>query len=130
MLNVAEEKQPNRFLASISYGFDRDDEMAGPFLDPLNPQSEHAFKLLEMVSGLVLSDRRYLKRLERHYRLVKKAAVDPSHPAYDKIHKVMNEEVTEVSLPQRSTGEQVGRNDPCPCGSGKKYKYCCMLKAR
>jgi len=21
-------------------------------------------------------------------------------------------------------GEQVGRNDPCPCGSGKKYKYC------
>jgi hypothetical protein len=21
-----------------------------------------------------------------------------------------------------------GRNDPCPCGSGKKYKYCCALK--
>ncbi|WP_313683365.1 YecA family protein [Pantoea sp.] len=23
-------------------------------------------------------------------------------------------------------GEKVGRNDPCPCGSGKKYKQCCM----
>jgi SEC-C motif domain protein len=22
-------------------------------------------------------------------------------------------------------GAKVGRNDPCPCGSGKKYKYCC-----
>ncbi len=22
-------------------------------------------------------------------------------------------------------GDQVGRNDPCPCGSGKKYKNCC-----
>ncbi|MCH5332462.1 MAG: SEC-C domain-containing protein [Agathobacter sp.] len=22
-------------------------------------------------------------------------------------------------------GKKVGRNDPCPCGSGKKYKYCC-----
>ncbi len=22
-------------------------------------------------------------------------------------------------------GPKVGRNDPCPCGSGKKYKYCC-----
>ena len=22
------------------------------------------------------------------------------------------------------TGPKVGRNDPCPCGSGKKYKYC------
>jgi tetratricopeptide (TPR) repeat protein len=23
---------------------------------------------------------------------------------------------------------KVGRNDPCPCGSGKKYKKCCMAK--
>ncbi|OLA95847.1 MAG: preprotein translocase subunit SecA [Candidatus Rokubacteria bacterium 13_2_20CM_69_15_2] len=26
------------------------------------------------------------------------------------------------------TGAKVGRNDPCPCGSGKKYKKCCYLK--
>lgn len=25
-------------------------------------------------------------------------------------------------------GKKVGRNEPCPCGSGKKYKYCCMKK--
>lgn len=25
---------------------------------------------------------------------------------------------------------KVGRNDPCPCGSGKKYKKCCLLKER
>ncbi len=24
---------------------------------------------------------------------------------------------------------KVGRNDPCPCGSGKKYKHCCLAKA-
>lgn len=23
---------------------------------------------------------------------------------------------------------EVGRNDPCPCGSGKKYKKCCLNK--
>lgn len=23
---------------------------------------------------------------------------------------------------------KVGRNDPCPCGSGKKYKHCCINK--
>ncbi len=28
--------------------------------------------------------------------------------------------------PARRTGQKVGRNDPCPCGSGKKYKACCM----
>lgn len=24
--------------------------------------------------------------------------------------------------------EKAGRNDPCPCGSGKKYKQCCLKK--
>jgi preprotein translocase subunit SecA len=31
--------------------------------------------------------------------------------------------------PIRNRGERVGRNDPCTCGSGKKYKNCCMGKA-
>jgi preprotein translocase subunit SecA len=30
----------------------------------------------------------------------------------------------EKAAPVR-TGPKVGRNDPCPCGSGKKYKHCC-----
>lgn len=29
---------------------------------------------------------------------------------------------------QRIVGTKVGRNDPCPCGSGKKYKKCCWSK--
>jgi hypothetical protein len=24
--------------------------------------------------------------------------------------------------------EKIGRNDPCPCGSGKKHKKCCLRK--
>jgi preprotein translocase subunit SecA len=28
----------------------------------------------------------------------------------------------------RRDGKKVGRNDPCPCGSGKKYKKCCLPK--
>ena len=30
--------------------------------------------------------------------------------------------------PVRSAAKKVGPNDPCPCGSGKKYKKCCMQK--
>ena len=26
-------------------------------------------------------------------------------------------------------GEKLGRNDPCPCGSGRKYKQCCLKLA-
>jgi uncharacterized protein YecA (UPF0149 family) len=25
-------------------------------------------------------------------------------------------------------GPKIGRNDPCPCGSGRKYKKCCLGK--
>jgi preprotein translocase subunit SecA len=32
--------------------------------------------------------------------------------------------------PIRHRGQRVGRNDPCPCGSGKKYKQCCMGAGR
>ena len=31
----------------------------------------------------------------------------------------------ETAKPIRNKGPRVGRNDPCPCGSGKKYKKCC-----
>ena len=29
------------------------------------------------------------------------------------------------SEPYRREGKKIGRNEPCPCGSGKKYKKCC-----
>ncbi len=36
---------------------------------------------------------------------------------------------TEVKKqPVRNAAKKVGPNDPCPCGSGKKYKKCCMQK--
>ncbi|MFY9610662.1 MAG: SEC-C metal-binding domain-containing protein [Blastocatellia bacterium] len=35
------------------------------------------------------------------------------------------QERLENAKPIRNKGPRVGRNDPCPCGSGKKYKKCC-----
>ena len=37
-------------------------------------------------------------------------------------------EAQRAPQPVRTAGAKVGRNDPCPCGSGKKYKHCCMHK--
>ncbi|MCC9599914.1 SEC-C domain-containing protein [Stieleria sp. JC731] len=39
-----------------------------------------------------------------------------------------NQATDEKPEPIRNVGVKVGRNDPCPCGSGKKYKSCCMRK--
>ncbi|MBI3850761.1 MAG: preprotein translocase subunit SecA [Verrucomicrobia bacterium] len=48
---------------------------------------------------------------------------DGSKPS-DIVSEAANELATDKPRPKRS-GPKVGRNDPCPCNSGKKYKHCC-----
>ncbi len=45
---------------------------------------------------------------------------DSSAEAYDAA-----QQATRTVVAPRSVGSKVGRNDPCPCGSGRKYKKCC-----
>jgi uncharacterized protein len=40
-----------------------------------------------------------------------------------------SDEESEPGEPLRNPLREVGRNDPCPCGSGKKFKKCCLGKA-
>ena len=35
-----------------------------------------------------------------------------------------------MSLKMNPNIKVIGRNDPCPCGSGKKYKYCCGMNEK
>ncbi len=79
MLNVIGRHRGKEYLASIGFGFDREVKLAGPFLDNLNPQSNYALRLLELVKQ-ILADPAYVARLESHYRMVKEAAADPTHP--------------------------------------------------
>ncbi len=45
--------------------------------------------------------------------------------AYDHLPKLDDDG---VPIPERNPYRDVGRNDPCPCGSGKKFKKCCLDK--
>jgi len=40
-----------------------------------------------------------------------------------------NREARLGPAPYKAAAPKPGRNEPCPCGSGKKYKHCCLLKA-
>jgi preprotein translocase subunit SecA len=49
-------------------------------------------------------------------------------PDQSKASDVVSEAAEQLSKPRPQparTGPKVGRNDPCPCGSGKKFKQCC-----
>ena len=48
------------------------------------------------------------------------AAADPSQPGAP----MAGNRPTGPTGPIRNEGPKIGRNDPCPCGSGKKYKNC------
>lgn len=50
---------------------------------------------------------------------------------YTPINQFINEktlEYPEVQI-QKNLSKKIGRNEPCPCGSGKKYKKCCLNKS-
>ena len=115
-------------MAVIAYGWEKSkfyadwfgdndpliiEELKGPVLNLASPQSELAPVLLDRVKKYVLKDRHYTERIKRHYRMFK-----------DLIEKE-NRKATSIKSDKRV---KIGRNDPCPCGSGKKYKKCCMNK--
>jgi preprotein translocase subunit SecA len=45
--------------------------------------------------------------------------------AQAKLNKGAAGEDAPVAQPEKRDGDKIGRNAPCPCGSGKKYKKCC-----
>ncbi len=51
----------------------------------------------------------------------------PDAPKREAVAKITNVggDGTEVRKSPRRVAAKIGRNDPCPCGSGKKYKKCC-----
>lgn len=44
----------------------------------------------------------------------------------NKREQQMNEHAPDINTPVVNQLKNIGRNDPCPCGSGKKFKKCCL----
>ena len=120
------------FLATIGFGWEgkafyRDwmkapvgdevtDALSGAQLEPMQRQSDIAPALFKLVKELVLSDQAYVERIKRHYRMFRE--------------KVDARSGDEAGTPRRTVPRVgslsgPGRNSPCPCGSGRKYKRCC-----
>ncbi len=48
---------------------------------------------------------------------------------YEMLHEIFHQDTASMMKLTFSRRPRYGRNDPCPRGSGKKYKHCCLLKA-
>jgi len=96
--------------------------------DPLTEYKREAFDLFtEMVERVKAQVVEWLFKVQ----LVREAAPEIRNPwaeATESRGEAQGRPVQARAAP-RVAGQKVGRNDPCPCGSGKKYKKCCLLKA-
>ena len=84
-----------------------------------DPVVEYRTVASELYEGLLESIKRdtvrYVLSAQPRIRIVREQVAKPLDTGGDGTLKAQ---------PKRATGK-VGRNDPCPCGSGKKYKHCC-----
>ncbi len=138
ILHVHSQQRGGRVVATISYAFEPPgppfEELDQIFLDPLGRQSELSEALLELVDDVLVGDPAYHDRLIRHYESWKMVVDDPTHPDHHKLpatnsgaHGLNRPIPSRQPRPEpfRREDRKVGANEPCPCGSGKKYKRCC-----
>ena len=84
-----------------------------------DPVTEYRFQGYDMFEEMTESIREETVKALMHVRI--EQTVDREQVAKE---TGTNKDDSANAPVQRKT-EKVGRNDPCPCGSGKKYKYCC-----
>ena len=84
-----------------------------------DPVTEYCFQGYDMFEEMTESIREETVKALMHVRIEQK--VEREQVAKE---TGTNKDDSANAPVQRKT-EKVGRNDPCPCGSGKKYKYCC-----
>ena len=97
------------------------------FLDGINDSLVTANPLEELTED---SQVNLIYDTEKLYKNMVKAGADWLYnlPQWDAIYDEARRK--ELYLEQKKSGtivkeKKIGRNDPCPCGSGKKYKHCC-----
>ena len=66
-----------------------------------------------------------LRQMLIHHHFDQFGGIAPEEPSPEFPEAGAPEEEAPAILPFRREAEKIGRNDPCPCGSGKKYKKCC-----
>ncbi|NLE00266.1 MAG: preprotein translocase subunit SecA [Fibrobacter sp.] len=111
--------------------------------NPLYEYQREGLKLFEQLRGEISKEvSNYIFRLERVEREPQRKVNNP-RLVHNEVNSYSDQEIAAAPVraavqpqlvtnrvvaanqPVVKTAVQVGRNDPCPCGSGKKYKKCC-----
>ncbi|ESQ75199.1 UPF0149 family protein [Asticcacaulis sp. AC402] len=95
-----------------------DEVVSGP-----DEEAVAALNLILALAGLVVNEDEFRKDIGKPDELMAEA---PTH-LIRSVYALFESRYGERLIPRRAV--KIGRNDPCPCGSGKKYKKCCGVPA-
>jgi preprotein translocase subunit SecA len=95
-------------------------------LNPLVEYQKEGFDMFEAMLGAVRQDvvEKVFSVQVRREQDVQKIEEQQQQRAPQVVMSHGNETIAPGPAVARREGDKVGRNDPCPCGSGKKYKRC------
>ncbi|MBF0613733.1 MAG: preprotein translocase subunit SecA [Magnetococcales bacterium] len=105
--------------------------------DPLNEYKREAFNLfdtlltrikseaIEVLCRVEVRQTSEVERMEAERAAARDRQLSMNHPSIGGWNGEEGEESHDAHTPFRREGDKIGRNTPCPCGSQKKYKYCC-----
>ncbi|MFC1491351.1 preprotein translocase subunit SecA [Nitrospinota bacterium] len=101
-------------------------------VDPLNEYKKEAFEMFEELNDRIDSETLlYLYKLDagdEGIRIEDHEREQEMYMTHDDVEAFGDngaEAAVRTATPVRRKSPKVGRNQPCPCGSGKKYKHCC-----
>ncbi len=89
--------------------------------DPVNEYKLESFDMFEEMVHLIRED------TVRRICQAKIEKAEPQRRAVARVTVTKGSNTAQQEAPRNpvKVGKKIGRNDPCPCGSGKKYKNCC-----
>ena len=88
-----------------------------------DPVVEYKVNAYEMFDSMTAAIREETVRILMHIRVEQKVEREPAAKVTG-----TNRDESAAPAPKRRAAQKIYPNDPCPCGSGKKYKQCCGRK--
>ena len=97
--------------------------------DPLIEYKKEAYDLFNnMMYDIQAETVKHLFRTKFGVQIVRREEVETNLSKAAENFDSSEDKEDEIEVKPIKKGDKIGRNDQCPCGSGKKYKNCCMNK--
>lgn len=101
-----------------------DHQYAIPWLDLVRKQIEKIYDGTSDINPYGATNTKEFFAVATEYFFERPSLMKRKHPElHDLLEKVFNQQLSDRDMTKKQS--DIGRNDPCPCGSGLKYKKCC-----